>query len=202
MDIGSVAPTLQVSDAPLNALIANAPDPARGASLRATEQARKELVAGKVDAAIRDLGMAVSIDASNGYAYLYLGRAYIAKKNYAQAETFLRRAEVSFGADPSWHGEALAFEGVAYEEAGQDAQAASAYQKALAVNPGNLTARVGATRLADFMPPTAPSAAAPPPDGSGIAPPPASAPVPETPPEAEPPPPPPPGPPPEAAPTN
>jgi len=200
LDIGSLAPSVQVSDAPLTNLIASAPNPARAASLRATEQARKELVGGKTDDAIRDLGTAISIDAGNGYAYLYLGRAYIAKKNYAQAETFLKRAEVSFGADPGWHSEALAFEGVAYEEAGQQQQAVAAYQKALAIAPGNLTARVGATRLADYAPP--PVVAAPSTDGSLIQPPPPSAPPPEAPPEAAPPPPPPAGPPPEASPNN
>jgi Flp pilus assembly protein TadD len=200
LDIGSVAPSLQVSDTSLSALIATAQDPSRVASLRATEQARKEFVDGHLDDAIRDLGSAVSIDPSNGYAYLYLGRAYIAKKDYTQAETFLKRAEVAFGADPQWHAEALAFQGVAYEESGQQAQAAAAYQKALAVTPGNLTARVGATRLADFAPP--PPGGAPAPDGSALQPPPAGGPVPGAPPEAEPPPAPPPGPPPEANPDN
>lgn len=200
LDIGSVAPSLRVSDASLSGLIAGAQDPSRVASLRATEQARKEFVDGHLDEAIRDLGSAVSIDPSNGYAYLYLGRAYIVKKDYTQAETFLKRAEVAFGADPQWHAEALAFEGVAYEESGQQAQAAAAYQKALAVTPGNLTARVGATRLADFAPP--PPGGAPAPDGSALQPPPATGPVPGAPPEAEPPPPPPPGPPPESNPDN
>ena len=201
LDIGSVAPSVQVSDGALTNLIASAPNPARAASLRGTEQARKELAAGHVDEAIRDLGSAVSIDAGNGYAYLYLGRAYIAKKNYTQAETFLKRAAVSFGADPAWHSEALAFEGLAYEEAGQQQQAVTAYQKALAVEPGNLTARVGATRLAEYAP--APVVATPSTtDGSLIQTLPQSAPPPDAPPEAQPPPPPPSGPPPEASPNN
>src|SRR5262249_44085743 len=157
--------------------------------------ARKELGAGKIDDAIRDLGSAISIDAGNGYAYLYLGRAYIAKKNFAQAGTFLKRAEVSFGADPGWRSEALAFEGVALEEAGQQQLAVTAYQKALASAPGNLTARVGATRLAEYAP--APPSGAPT-DGTLVESPPLSAPPPEAPPEAAPPPPPPSGPPPEA----
>jgi len=202
LDIGAVAPSVQVSDAPLTNLIASAPNPARAASLRATEQARKELVAGHTDEAIRDLGSAVSIDAGNGYAYLYLGRAYIAKQNYTQAEAFLRRAEVSFGADPAWHSEALAFEGVALEEAGQQQQAVTAYQKALAIEPGNLTARVGATRLADYAPAAPVGVSTTEGNASLIQSPPQSAPPPEAPPEAEPPPPPPSGPPPEASPNN
>jgi hypothetical protein len=49
---------------------------------------------------------------------------------------------------------------VCLEQAGKSADAAAAYQKAVAASPGNLTARVGATRLAAFMPASA-SAAAP-----------------------------------------
>jgi hypothetical protein len=191
MDIGSVAPTLRVSDSSLAGLIAGAQDPARNASLRITEAARKEMVSGQLESAIRDLGRALSIDPNNPYAYVYLGRAYILKKNYAQAQTFLQHAEVGFGTDPVWQGETLAFEGVAYEEAGQQALAAATYQKALAVTPGNLTARVGATRLSEFLPAAAP-AGAPTPEGGALEPAPSTGPAPGAPPEAEPPPPPPP----------
>jgi hypothetical protein len=186
IDIGSIAPSLRVSDQPLNLLIASAPNPARSASLRMCEQARQEINAGRYDDAIRDLGRSISIDPSNSYAYVYLGRAYILKKDYKQALTFLGRAAAGLGADPVWRAEALAFEGLAYEQAGQPTDAFNAYQQALAITPGNLTARVGATRLAAYSQP--PSSATPDASDSAAIPgPPSSGPAPEAPPSEPPP---------------
>ncbi len=152
IDAGSIATTPQISDSSLASLIASAPTPARATSLRITEQQRVELDRGHTDDAIRELAHAISIDPSNSYAYFYLGRAYIARKDYGQAETFFKRAEIGVASNSAWLGETYAFEGVCLEQAGKSADAAAAYQKALAANPGNLTARVGVTRLSAFMP--------------------------------------------------
>jgi len=160
IDVGSIATTPEISDASLAPLIASAPTPARAASLRITEQQRVELERGHTDDAIRELAHAISIDPSNSYAYFYLGRAYIARKDYGQAQTFFRRAEIGVASNSAWLGETYAFEGVCLEQAGKSADAAAAYQKALAASPGNLTARVGVTRLSAFMPASA-SASAP-----------------------------------------
>jgi tetratricopeptide (TPR) repeat protein len=141
LGIGSITPSPQISDSSLDPAIAAAPDPARAASLRITEQARVQLLAGKADGAIRDLSRAISVDPSDPYAYFYLGRANIAKKSYVQAITFLKRAEIGFGSNPQWLGETLAFEGLAYEEGGHPNAAAAAYQQALQAEPGNLMAR-------------------------------------------------------------
>jgi hypothetical protein len=157
MDIGSFAPTPQISDSSLDPLINAAPTPARAASLRITERQRLELEKGHVNDAVRELEHAVSIDPSNSYAYFYLGRAYIARKGYAQALTFFKRAEIGLASNSAWLGEIYAFEGLSLEESGKSAEAEAAYQKALAATPGNLTARVGATRLSAY----APAAAAP-----------------------------------------
>jgi tetratricopeptide (TPR) repeat protein len=148
LGIGSLTPSPQVSDLPLDAIIAATADPARAASLRITEQARVALLAGRVDDAIRELSRAVSVDPNDPYAYFYLGRAYIAKNNLVQAITFLKRAEIGFGENPQWLGETLAFEGLAYEQGGHPNAAAGSYQQALQVEPGNLMARVGYTRVA------------------------------------------------------
>src|SRR3984885_4036509 len=93
IDVGSIATTPEISDSSLAPLIASAPTPARAASLRITEQQRVELERGHTDDAIRELAHAISIDPSNSYAYFYLGRAYIARKDYGQALTFFKRAE-------------------------------------------------------------------------------------------------------------
>jgi predicted negative regulator of RcsB-dependent stress response len=164
LDAGSIATTPQVSDSSLASLIASAPTPARAASLRITEQQRVELERGHTDDAIRELAHAISIDPSNSYAYFYLGRAYIARRSYAQAETFFKRAEIGVASNSAWLGETYAFEGVCLEQAGKSADAAAAYQKALAASPGNLTARVGVTRLSAFVPAST-TAAAPAPAG-------------------------------------
>ena len=155
IDVGSIATTPEISDSSLAPLIASAPTPARAASLRITEQQRVELERGHTDDAIRELAHAISIDPSNSYAYFYLGRAYIARRSYAQAETFFKRAEIGVASNSAWLGETYAFEGVCLEQASKSADAAAAYQKALAASPGNLTARVGVTRLAAFMPASA-----------------------------------------------
>src|SRR5208283_1924687 len=76
IDVGSIATTPQISDSSLTPLIDTAPNPARAASLRITEQQRVELEQGHTADAIRELAHAISIDPSNSYAYFYLGRAY------------------------------------------------------------------------------------------------------------------------------
>jgi len=186
MDVGSVMPTPQISDTSLQPLIATAPTPARAASLRITEKQRVELEKGHVDDAVRELAHAISIDPSNSYAYFYLGRAYVARKGYPQALTFFKRAEIGLAANSAWLGEIYAFEGLALEQSGKSTEAEAAYQKALAATPGNLTARVGATRLAAFAPaPASPApvadAAQTAPDAVGVPPPPVEAPPPPAP---------------------
>ena len=186
LGIGEMTPTLQISNASLRPLVASAATPALAASLRMTDRARKNILDGRPDDAIQLLSRAVSIDPGNSYAYFYLGRAWLAKKNYSQAITFFNRAEMAFASNPDWLGETLAFEGLTYEQWGQPQQAAKEYAQALQATPGNLMARVGYTRLTvNSAPP--PEVAAPAPSGSEAVPAPSEPPAP--PPPAEPPPP-------------
>jgi TPR repeat/Tetratricopeptide repeat len=190
-DVGSVQPTAPVSDQPLTALIAATMDqPALNASLRVTEEGRKALEASKLDDAIRDLGRAISIDPTDPYAYFYLGRAYMMKKDYPQALAFFGRSEVGVRAVPAWLGEVKSFEGACLEEQGKFPEAATAYKQALDVAPGNLMARTGYGRLsANLSDANAGNAPPPPPPVDG-----AALPAPEVnlaapaPPEAAPPP--------------
>ncbi|HKM99080.1 MAG TPA: tetratricopeptide repeat protein [Candidatus Binataceae bacterium] len=191
IDVGSIATTPQISDSSLAPLIDTAPTPARAASLRITEQQRVELEQGHTDDAIRELAHAISIDPSNSYAYFYLGRAYVARKDYTQAQTFFKRAEIGLASNSAWLGEIYAFEGLSLEQSGKSAEAAAAYQKALTASPGNLTARVGVTRVSGSAP--ADANAAPPPEldqpapaERGVAPPPDEAPAPPPPPASAP----------------
>src|SRR5579863_109543 len=188
LDAGSIATTPEISDSSLSPLIATAPTPARAASLRITEQQRVELEEGHTDDAIRELAHAISIDPSNSYAYFYLGRAYVARWDYGQALTFFRRAEIGLASNSAWLGETYAFEGLSLEQAGKSAEASAAYQKALTASPGNLTARVGLTRLSPIVPA---AASAPAPDADLDQPAPAEPAAPPAPDEAPAPPPPP-----------
>ena len=122
IDVGSIATTPQISDSSLAPLIDAAPTPARAASLRITEQQRVELEQGHTDDAIRELAHAISIDPSNSYAYFYLGRAYVTRKDYTQAQTFFKRAEIGLASDSAWLGEIYAFEGLSLEESGKSAR--------------------------------------------------------------------------------
>ncbi len=184
LDIGSVQPKLRISDSPLTDIISSASSPALAASLRVAEQARKDILEERTDDAIHALGRALSIDPSNPYAYFYLGRAWLSRKDYAQATTFFKRAEMGFAANGDWLGETLAFEGLTYEQQNDSQAALTAYQQALQAEPGNLMARVGFTRLSSTMEPApAPSEpesastrdAVPPPPESAPPPPPDSA---------------------------
>lgn len=149
LEVGSIAPQGQISDASLDSLIQSvgATQPALAASLRMADQAREQILKHQDDDAIQNLTRAISIEATNPYAYFYLGRAYLGKKNYAQAITFFDRAQTHFGTNPQWLGETLAFEGLTNEQSGQTSTAIAYYQKALVAVPGNLMARVGLTRL-------------------------------------------------------
>ena len=155
LDLGAIESGPDLSSLSLAEEIKKAETPARAAALRVTEQARVDLAAGKTDEALRDLGRAVSIDPGNPFGYFYLGRAYIARGNYAQALTFFKRAEIGFGARPDWLGETVGFEGACYEELGQTTDGALTYRRALGAAPSNLRARVGLSRLGGYLPSTA-----------------------------------------------
>lgn len=187
IDLAATPPAQQVSDQSLTALI-NQASPARAASLRIVEQAREQVLARRADGAIRLLSRAVSIDPTNPYAYFYLGRAYFAKTNYAQALTFFQRAELGFGSDPAWLGETLGFEGATYELLGRPPDAESAYKHALEASPGNLMARAGYTRLTTPAAPPEPASGATP-EGESAPQPPPDMPAPSPAPEMAPPPP-------------
>jgi tetratricopeptide (TPR) repeat protein len=186
LGIGAVTPSPQVSDLSLDSAIAATADPARATSMRITEQARKNLLAGRTDDAIRELGRAVSVDPNDPYAYFYLGRAYIVKSNLVQAITFLKRAEIGFGQNPEWLAETLAFEGLAYEQGGHPDAAAGSYQQALQVEPGNLMARVGYTRVAPEVTEPSPTPAQGAPETGEAPPPPAESQAPAAPEEPTP----------------
>ncbi|HZP46870.1 MAG TPA: tetratricopeptide repeat protein [Candidatus Binataceae bacterium] len=186
LDVNAINTAPDLESASLLPEIKRADTPALAASLRSTEQARVEFGQGDVDAALRDLSRAVSIDPSDPWAYYYLGRVYFQRRNYAQAQTFLQRSELGFAGRPDWLAETLTLEGTCDEELGRTADAARAYQRAVAAAPNNFRAKLGYDRLSyAIATPGALDAGAP--SGSEALPPP-SAPPPEAPPDEPPPP--------------
>lgn len=189
LEVGSIEPKGQISDDALESEISHSSSPALAASLRVTDQAREQILNNHPDDAVQTLGRAISIDPSNSYAYFYLGRAWLSSKNYDQALTFFKRAQIGFDANPGWLAETLSFEGLAYEQSGNSGDAVAAYQKAVEAEPGNLMARVALTRLAPVQTPAEPvQPAAASPGESEAQPPPAEGPAPGPPQSAPPPP--------------
>jgi tetratricopeptide (TPR) repeat protein len=174
LDVDGLTINPRMDEQSLDPEINKAVSPASAASLRLTESARELLRDGQIDEALRDLARAVSLDASNAFAYYYLGRAYLARKNYPQALTFFRHAALAFDARSDWAAEALTYQGLCDEELGKDMDAARAYKQALALSPNNFRARVGYGRLASVagppqdvdVPPPTEDLAAPPPSES------------------------------------
>jgi hypothetical protein len=162
LDVASLPSGPELGSASLDGEIKQAVAPGLAASLRLTEEGRKQLADGQTDEAMRTLARAVSVDPGDAFAYYYLGRAHLQRKNYEQALTFFRRAEVGFSARRDWMAEALTYEGACDEELGRQADAIKAYQEALAASPNNLRARVGYGRLAPIAGPVGNLDVAPP----------------------------------------
>ncbi len=165
LDVSAIDTEGDIAMKQLDAEIKAAETPAMAASLRVTEQARKQLAKGSIDAAVRSLTQAVSIDPADPFAYYFLGRAHFERKNYRQALTFFYRAQLGFSGKPVWMGEVLSYEGQCEEALGDQLKAAKAYQQALAVAPGNFRARIGYGRLSAMLAP-APNADMSPPSSN------------------------------------
>jgi Flp pilus assembly protein TadD len=176
LDISTISAGPDLSDISLTPEISKAATPALAASLRFTEEARRQLAERKTDEAIRTLARAVSIDPGNPFEYFLLGRSYVAKGNCQQAMTFFKRAEIGFASRPDWLAETLSREGSCYEEAGQLSAAAKAYSQALSAAPNNVMARVGYGRVAASVPASGNVDASAPNVDSAPPPPPAEAP--------------------------
>jgi membrane peptidoglycan carboxypeptidase len=150
LDAGTVEVGPEVGNESLDPEIDKAIMPVVSASIRLTEDARQRLADGRVDEARRTLARAVSLDPSNAFAYYYLGRAFLARKDYAHAGIFFRWAETAFNGRSDWSAESFSYDGLCEEEMGNAEDAAEAYAEALAASPNNFRARVGYGRVANF----------------------------------------------------
>jgi Tfp pilus assembly protein PilF len=150
LDAGALEVVPELGNESLDPEIGKAANPELSASIRLTDDARKRLGEGGVNDAMRDLARAVSLDPSNAFAYYYLGRVFLARKDYAQAGIFFRWAETAFNGRSDWSAEAFSYEGLCDEEMGNSEDATEAYTDALAASPNNFRARVGYGRVANI----------------------------------------------------
>jgi predicted negative regulator of RcsB-dependent stress response len=118
------------------------------AALRLVEDGRQQMNAGRYDRALDRFERALAIDPSNAYGYYFLALLHFETKKYDQAVAFASRAVVlSARTDRVLMGRSYGLQGEAYEAVGRYADARSAYEKAVEVDPSNLAARVGVARL-------------------------------------------------------
>ena len=75
---------------------------ARESSLRVVEEGKGYLIAGQSAEAERRFATATRIDATNGFAYYWLGRARVAEGDRAGAIGVLEKAESLLGPYPEW----------------------------------------------------------------------------------------------------
>ncbi|HEY7470779.1 MAG TPA: hypothetical protein VIE68_00360 [Gemmatimonadota bacterium] len=76
--------------------------PARESSLRVVEEGKGYLIAGQAREAESRFATATRIDATNGFAYYWLGRARVAAGDRAGAVGVLEKAESLLGPYPDW----------------------------------------------------------------------------------------------------
>jgi len=133
-------------------------DPAQtgqqGASLQLTEEGRQFIASGHLDEAASIFQKAISLYPSNPYAYYYLGQARYLEKNYDQALTPLRQAELYLAGDSVWTARVFALRGQVYEGQSKHDEARQQYEKALSLDYRNLDARDGLDRIENLPPPT------------------------------------------------
>jgi tetratricopeptide (TPR) repeat protein len=118
-------------------------------ALRLVEDARRLIDEGEYERAQELLERTVAIDPTNPYGYYFLAKVHHLRKNYGQAVAFANRAAMLSGQDPVWLGRVYCLQGAAYEEVGRYSDARRAYTKAIAADPNNVTAHVGAVRLSN-----------------------------------------------------
>jgi len=118
------------------------------AALRLIEDGRQQMRQDRYDQAIDRFERAVAVDPTNAYGYYFLAQLHSLTKKYDQAIAFAGRAiTLSARTDRVWQARAYALQGAVFENVGRYPDARKAYQKAIAADPSNLAAQVGAGRL-------------------------------------------------------
>jgi Flp pilus assembly protein TadD len=129
--------------------INTATPPNVAAALRLIDEGRQARDQGRHDQALERFERAVAIDPTNAYGYYFLAQLHYINKNYDQALAFSSRAAtLSARNDRICLGRVYSLQGAVFEEVGRYPDARKAYRSAVDADPNNLSARVGAARLA------------------------------------------------------
>ena len=117
--------------------------PRRIASVRMTEQARRQLRSGQYARALTTLERSLSTDGSNPYAHYYLALAHYRLGNFKASLDFLDAAEAILGHSLPWHVQSLVLRGDNLRALGRFGPARAAYRRALSMDPANPSANRG-----------------------------------------------------------
>jgi tetratricopeptide (TPR) repeat protein len=147
--VPTAPPPSEPTKAPLEEMILGAESKARAASMRLVEQGRVELNQLHFERAAGQFGKAVEIDASNPFAYFYLGLTRFQTQRFSQAADFFRRSSDFFEKFPGWQAEAMAYRGECLERMNENDAARKAFHKAADADSNNLRARNGLSRLGE-----------------------------------------------------
>ncbi|MFH1016682.1 MAG: tetratricopeptide repeat protein [Pseudomonadota bacterium] len=131
----------------LEGMAQGAENPTRAASMRIVEFGREELNQLRFERAANQFSKAIEIDASNPFAYFYLGLTRLQTKRLSQAADFFGRAADLFVTFPEWKSEALAYRGECLEKMNMLEAARKVYQRAIGVDSANNRAHMGLTRI-------------------------------------------------------
>lgn len=140
--------TFGVPDLPFSDSFGELPrDGRREASLQLTAEGYTLLRSGNLDESISRFQKAISLSPTNPFTYYFFGEARYLKKEYEQSLALLERAEMLLQDDPVWLSRVYVLRGRDFEALAWEEDAAHAYLKALAQDPGNQEAAGGLARL-------------------------------------------------------
>jgi Flp pilus assembly protein TadD len=120
--------------------------------MRLVEGADAALGRGTVTDAAEMLERAIVVDPTCPRAWVSLARLHLVQGHYAQSLGFLEKAEELAVGDPGLLGETASMRGLALEALGRPEAARNAYERALALVPGDAQARAGLVRLEGVEP--------------------------------------------------
>src|ERR1051326_2207641 len=109
-------PLVETTKAPLEEITEESATPQRSASMRFVEKGRDEIAQQRYERAIAQLTRAIEIDASNPFAYFYLGYTRFLTGNFEQAKDLFRRSGDLFTKLDNWRAESYAYSGESYEK--------------------------------------------------------------------------------------
>src|SRR5262249_611004 len=122
-------PVVEPTKVPMEEIIEESATPQRTASMRFVQKGRDEINLQRYERAVAQLTRAIEIDASNPFAYFYLGFSRFQAGNFDQAKDLFRRSGDLFGTLTNWRAESYAYSGESFEKLSKIEQARKMYSK-------------------------------------------------------------------------